>query len=144
MSVITLIGAFPVVSTLMGPNTKLRIRNRYSKPCNLFTVSLSEPGAGKSQAYKICVESPLRDLQLPVVVHDITRKGLFQHLVAHKGVIIFIYKKKKEDMEGFTLSIQDLKKMEISKSPKKSPSGLTCAIISKSGVKEIKNSKMIS
>jgi hypothetical protein len=48
-------------------------------------VCLSEPGAGKSQAYEICVEAPLRKLKLPVVVHDFTRKGLFQHLVAHKG-----------------------------------------------------------
>ena len=84
----TLIGAISVVSTLMGPNTKLRIRNRYAEPCNLFTVCLSEPGAGKSQAFEICVEVSLRQLAEPaksVVVHDFTRKGLFQHLVAHQG-----------------------------------------------------------
>ena len=51
-----LIAAISVVSTLMGPKTKLRIRKRYSEPCNLFTVCLSEHGAGKSQAFDIAVE----------------------------------------------------------------------------------------
>lgn len=84
----SLIGAISVVSTLMGPKTKLKIRDRYSEPCNLFTVCLSEPGAGKSQAFEISVETPLKHLAQPaqsVVVHDFTRKGLFQHLVAHQG-----------------------------------------------------------
>ena len=83
-----LIAAISVVSTLMGPKTKLRIRKRYTEPCNLFTVCPSEPGAGKSQAFDIAVESPIRQLEEPaqsVVVHDFTRKGLFQHLVAHEG-----------------------------------------------------------
>ena len=57
-----LIAAISVVSTLMGPKTKLRIRKRYSEPCNLFTVCPSEPGAGKSQAFDIAVESPIRQL----------------------------------------------------------------------------------
>ncbi|XP_028418679.1 uncharacterized protein LOC114544164 [Dendronephthya gigantea] len=83
-----LIAAISVVSTLMGPKTKLKIRNRYREPCNLFTVCLSEPGAGKSQAFEIAVESPIRALKEPahsMVIHDFTRKGLFQHLVSHDG-----------------------------------------------------------
>jgi hypothetical protein len=47
-------------------------------------------------------------------------------------------------MDGFTLSIEDLKKMEIPKSPQKPPRGLTCAIISKSPERRVKNGKMIS
>ena len=83
-----LIAAISVVSTLMGPKTKLRIRDRYSEPCNLYTVCLSEPGAGKSQAFEVAVESPIKSLKEPahsVVVQDFTRKGLFQHLVSHEG-----------------------------------------------------------
>ena len=84
-----LVAAMSVVSTLMGPKTKLRIRPTYSEPCNLFTVCLSEPGAGKSQAFELAVERPLRHLEnsvaQSVVVNDFTRKGLFQHLVAHDG-----------------------------------------------------------
>ena len=83
-----LIAAVSVVSTLMGPATKIRIRNRYTEPCNLYTVCLSEPGAGKSQAFEIAVERPIRSLKEPahsLIVHDFTRKGLFQHLVSHQG-----------------------------------------------------------
>ena len=83
------IASMSVVSTLMGPKTKLCIRPSYSEPCNLYTVCLSEPGAGKSQAFELAVERPLRSLTDPlaqsVVVNDFTRKGLFQHLVAHEG-----------------------------------------------------------
>ena len=84
-----LVAAMSVVSTLMGPKTKLSIRPTYSEPCNLFTVCLSEPGAGKSQAFELAVERPLRHLEnsvaQSVVVNDFSRKGLFQHLVAHDG-----------------------------------------------------------
>jgi hypothetical protein len=72
----------------MRQNTKLRIRNRYVELFSLFTACLSEPGAGKSKAFEICVEALLRQLEEPtksVVVHNFSRKGLFQHLVAHKG-----------------------------------------------------------
>jgi hypothetical protein len=84
-----IIGAMSLVSTLMGPKTKLRIRLSYREPCNLYTVYLSEPGMGKSQAFELVVEQPLCSLMDPfaqsVVVNDFTQKGLFQHLVAHKG-----------------------------------------------------------
>lgn len=83
-----LIAAISVVSTLMGPKTKLEIREQYQEPCNLYSVCLSEPGAGKSQAFQIAVQRPLRHLKEPahsMVVHDFTRKGLFQHLVSHEG-----------------------------------------------------------
>ena len=36
-----LVAAMSVVSTLMGPKTKLSIRPTYSEQCNLFTVCLS-------------------------------------------------------------------------------------------------------
>ena len=55
-----LVGAVSVVSTLMGSKTKLCIRNRYSEPCNLFAVCLSEPGVGKSQAFEISLKSPMK------------------------------------------------------------------------------------
>ena len=84
-----LVSAMSVVSTLMGPKTELSIRSTYRKPCNLFTVCLSEPGAGKSQAFELAVERPLRNLDnsmaQSVVMNDFIRKGLFQHLVAHDG-----------------------------------------------------------
>ena len=84
-----LVAAMSVVSTLMGPKTKLSIRPTYREPCNLFTVCLSEPGAGKSQAFELAVERPLRNLKnsmaQSVVVNDFTRKGLFQRLVAKDG-----------------------------------------------------------
>ena len=78
-----LIAAISVFCILMGPKTKLRICDKYSKPCNLFNGCLNEPGAGKSPAFELAVESPAKDLEKPaysVVVHDFTRKGLFLHL----------------------------------------------------------------
>ena len=53
-----------------------------------FVACLGEPGAGKSQVFEISVEAPLKklpDLAKSMVVHNFTQKGLFQHLVAHKG-----------------------------------------------------------
>ena len=83
-----LLSVMSVISTLVGPKTKIKIRDRYHESCNLFLVCLSEPGAGKSQAFEVTVEEPLKQLKSPassIVVHDFTRKGLFQHLVAHEG-----------------------------------------------------------
>ena len=83
-----LLSVMSVISTLLGPKTEIKIRSRYHESCNLFLVCLSEPGAGKSQAFEVTVEEPLKQLKPPansIVVHDFTRKGLFQHLVAHEG-----------------------------------------------------------
>ena len=83
-----LLSVMSVISTLVGPKTKIKIRDRYHESCNLFLVCLSKSGAGKSQAFEVTVEEPLKQLKSPassIVVHDFTRKGLFQHLVAHEG-----------------------------------------------------------
>ena len=47
-------------------------------------------------------------------------------------------------MEGFTLSIEELKKIGIPASPTKSSKDLTCAIASKPPMKHIKTDKMFS
>ena len=80
-----LLGSLAVTSCLMGPNCVFKVRERHTEPCNIYTVSLCEPGTGKTQAYKIAIESPLEGLSTKILVHDYTMKGLFEHLTSRGG-----------------------------------------------------------
>lgn len=82
-----LLGALTVTSCLMGPECKVKIRPRHVEPCNIFTACLCEPGTGKTQAYKIAVETPLQDIPSKILVHDYTSKGLFEHLKTREGMV---------------------------------------------------------
>ena len=80
-----MVGALTVVSCLLGTETVFHVRERHEEPCNLFTLCLCEPGTGKTQAYKVAVESPLNSIEPPILVHEYTIKGLFDHLESSNG-----------------------------------------------------------
>ena len=69
----------------MGPECTFTVRDRHQEQCNLFTLCLCEPGKGKTQAYKIAVESPLQKIPSPILIHHYTAKGLFDHLKTRDG-----------------------------------------------------------
>jgi hypothetical protein len=83
-----LLGSLTVTSCLMGPNCVFKVRERHQEPCNIYTVCLCEPGTGKTQAYKITIESPLKGLSTKILVHDYTMKGLFEHLGSRGRALI--------------------------------------------------------
>ena len=80
-----LIGALTVTSCLMGPECVFQVRERHLEQCNLFTLCLCEPGTGKTQANKVAVETPLKGIPTPVIMHEYTAKGLFDHLQTRGG-----------------------------------------------------------
>ena len=80
-----LLGSLTVTSCLMGPDCVFKVRDRHKEPCNIYTVCLCEPGTGKTQAYKLAIESPLESIPTELLVHDYTTKGLFEHLASRGG-----------------------------------------------------------
>lgn len=82
-----LLGALTVTSCLMGSECKVEICPRHLEPCNIFTACLCEPGTGKTQAYKVAVETPLQHIPSKILVHDYTSKGLFEHLKTREGMV---------------------------------------------------------
>ncbi|CAB3986274.1 Hypothetical predicted protein [Paramuricea clavata] len=80
-----MVGALTVVSCLLGTQTDFEVCERHKECCNLFTLCLCEPGTGKMQAYKVAVESPLKNIEPPIIIHDYTTKGLLDHLQSLNG-----------------------------------------------------------
>ena len=80
-----MVSALTAVSCLLGTDTVFFVRERHEESCNLFTLCLCEPGTGKTQAYKVAVESPLRSIEPPIIIHDYTMKGLLDHLESSEG-----------------------------------------------------------
>ncbi|KXJ05077.1 hypothetical protein AC249_AIPGENE6544, partial [Exaiptasia diaphana] len=97
----------------MGPASTFKVRSTYSEPINLYSIILSPPGSGKSQAFDLTVASPLALLDDPppsIVVCDHTKSGLTRHLANNHGVAIIgsdelstfiegLCQKKKEDVQ---------------------------------------------
>ena len=81
----------------MGPNCVFKVCKRHTEPCNIYTVSVCEPGTGKTQAYKIAIESRLENLSTKILVHDYTMKGLFDHLTSRGGRALICH----EEMTSF-------------------------------------------
>ena len=46
----------------MGPDTVISIRETYSEPTNMFTVCVGQPGCGKSQAFRLAILDPLKEV----------------------------------------------------------------------------------
>lgn len=82
--------AITAVAALMGPNVFVRLREEYSEPVNIYTVIMAEPGAGKSQAFRLAVIDPLESMQ-HFLIDDYTRKGLFRHLQRTSGRGLLAY-----------------------------------------------------
>ena len=47
---------------LMGPDAVISVRETYSEPTNMFTVCIGQPGCGKSQAFRLAILDPLKDV----------------------------------------------------------------------------------
>ncbi len=72
----------------MGPSCVFKVCEWPKEPCNIYTVCLCELGTGKTEAYKIAIESLLEGLLTKVLVHDYTMKGLFKHLSSQGQALI--------------------------------------------------------
>ncbi|KXJ08785.1 hypothetical protein AC249_AIPGENE26637 [Exaiptasia diaphana] len=108
-----LLSAILTTAALMGPASTVKVRSTYSEPINLYSIILSPPGSGKSQAFDLTVTSPLALLDDPppsIVVGDHTKSGLTRHLANNHGVAIIgsdelstfiegLCQKKKEDVQ---------------------------------------------
>jgi hypothetical protein len=75
----------------MGPASALKVHQTYQEPMNLFSIALSPPGSGKSQAFDITITSPFGELDDPqpqIVVGDHTKSGLLRHLADNNGIAL--------------------------------------------------------
>ena len=54
--------ALSATACLMGPSTMISVRDTYSEPTNMFTVSMGPPGCGKSQAFRLAILDPLNNI----------------------------------------------------------------------------------
>jgi hypothetical protein len=111
-----LLSALPATATLMGPASAVKVRQTYQEPLNLFSIVLSPPGSGKSQAFDITITSPFGKLDDPppqIVVGDHTKSGLLRHLADNNGIALlgsdelstfldFLCTKKKDALEERT------------------------------------------
>lgn len=81
-------GAIVTTAAIMGPKAKMQVRSTYEEPTNIYAICLADPGAGKSQAFRLAISDPLSTLNKPscdMMVDDYTRQGLFKHLLEHNG-----------------------------------------------------------
>ena len=86
--------ALTTVAAIMGPKVYVRLRKEYPEPVNLFTICMAEPGAGKSQAFRMSIIDPLMSLGGPmsnILVDEYTRRGLFRHLQRNYGRGLLAY-----------------------------------------------------
>lgn len=51
------VSSLSTTACLMGPNTSISVREQYSEPTNMFTVCMGPPGCGKSQAFRLSIDS---------------------------------------------------------------------------------------
>lgn len=87
------IAAVTTVACLMGPKVYVRLRHEYPEPVNLFAICMAEPGAGKSQAFRMLIIDPLMSLgsMSNILVDEYTRRGLFRHLQQNSGRGLLAY-----------------------------------------------------
>lgn len=86
--------AITTVASIMGPKVYVHVRDEYPEPVNLFTICMAEPGAGKSQAFRMSIIDPLMSLGYPmcnILVDEYTRRGLFRHLQQNSGRGLLAY-----------------------------------------------------
>lgn len=86
-------GILSAVSGLMAPKTKLKMSEIEEEPVNLFAIVLAPPGAGKTAALRAGIENPIVNLEasidMPILVEDFTRSGVFLHLKTTEGMGVF-------------------------------------------------------
>lgn len=51
------VSALSTTACLMGPMASVSVRDQYSEPMNTYTVCMGPPGCGKSQAFRLAVDS---------------------------------------------------------------------------------------
>ncbi len=93
-------GALVSTAAIMGPKAKVRVSSRYEEPTNIYAICLAEPGAGKSQAFKLVMTEPIYALKEPsgsMRVENYTQLGLFKHLKDHDGKALIA----QEEMSAF-------------------------------------------
>ncbi len=80
-------GALTTTAAIMGPKSKMQVSSTYAEPTNLYAICISQPGAGKSQAFRLAIIDPVSSLSASssMMVDDYTRQGLFKHLRESKG-----------------------------------------------------------
>ena len=85
---------FPAILTalsgLMAPRTKLKMSHIEFEPVNLFTIVLAPPGSGKSAALQAGIQGPVLAVEdncdMPILIEDATKNGLFLHLKETGGL----------------------------------------------------------
>ena len=79
-------GALVSTAAIMGPKTKVRFCSTYEEPSNPYLICLAEPGARKSQAFRLSITEPLYTLHEPsasMQAENYTQLELFKHLKDH-------------------------------------------------------------
>ena len=93
-------GTMVTTAALMGPKARIQVRANYEEPTNMYAICLADPGAGKSQAFRLSITEPTRALKAPadtMRVENYTQLGLFRHLKAHDGTALVA----QEEMSAF-------------------------------------------
>lgn len=132
------VSALSTTACIMGPNTKISVRDTYIEPTNTFTVCMGPPRCGKSQAFRLAVLDPLSVIgkyimyrhsvqtdvhfndyfvksnyagkpMSEILVDDYTRRGLFNHLLLHDNRALCAH----EEMSALFDTIQR-RQMELS------------------------------
>ena len=97
-------GALVSITVIMGPKAKVTVSSRSEEPT--IMQCLAEPGAGKSQAFKLVMTDPIHALKEPsgsMRVENCTQLGLFKHLKDHDGKELIA----QEEMSAFLILYND-------------------------------------
>lgn len=81
-------GTMVTTAALMA---RIQVRGNYEEPTNMYAICLADPGAGKSQAFRLSITEPTRALKPPadtMRVENYTQLGLFRHLMSHDGTAL--------------------------------------------------------
>lgn len=101
-----LMGALVTTVAIMGPKMKVRVRSTYMEPTNIYAICLADPGAGKSQAFRLSITEPINSLvsmAASMTVNNYTCQGLFEHLWTKNGRALIA----QEEMMAFLDLVQN-------------------------------------
>lgn len=104
-------GALTTTAAIMGPKSCIRVSSTYVEPTNLYAICIVQPGAGKSQAFRLSIVEPLNGLKssaAAMMVDDYTWQGLIKHLrerggwayVAQEKMTAFLDLVQRRQLEG--------------------------------------------
>lgn len=83
-----LMGLLAIIPGLIGSGGQLEVRKNYAEPASLFSISLADPGAGKSPAHSLLTRELCKANLSHLIIDRYTQNGLFDHMMNNDGVAI--------------------------------------------------------